>query len=535
MFTVAMDDLTLWSPVDNKLKVASPTLSLEVNKIGSLSFKIYPDHKYYGRFQKLKSVIAVRQGARTLFKGRVYSDKVDFHKVKKVEVEGLLGYLNDSIVRPYEFTGSVEEYFTFLLDQHNAQVEDFQKFKVGVVTVTDSNDYITRASTETPKTWDEITNKLVKILGGYISIRYEDDGNYVDYLADYTDVSTQAIAFTVNLMDLNIENTSKSLATCIIPYGAKDETTGNRIDITTVNDGRDYISNEGAVAVYGRIFEVVTWDDVTLPENLLRKASLYLSDKVKSLDKLTIKAIDLNLADETIEAFKLGDYIHVFSKPHGIDEIVLLTAYSVDLSNPSSCTFTLGREKSSYLGSQVEANKDAINRVDSVQKEIVDATTQITNRVLSEAQSFVNQSIESSEETTRTMLHEYVKQTELETVREELSTSISHTAEGINIQFDTVNERITNEADEINRQLAERSAYIRLVDGNIILGEVGAVLTTKISNGRISFLYNDTVEVAYISDQKLYITKAEILDSIVIGNFAFIPRANGNLSFKKIR
>lgn len=534
MFTITADGLTLWSPIDNKLKVVSPTVNLEVNKIGSLSFKIYPDHKYYNRLVKMRTVITVRQDNRTIFKGRVFSDNVDFHKAKKVEVEGALGYFNDSVVRSYEFKGSVEDYFAMLINQHNDQVEEFQRFKVGVVTVTDGNNYITRSASSCPKTWDEINDKLIKLLGGYISIRYEDDGNYVDYLADYTDTSTQPIAFAVNLLDLDLDCKADSLATCIIPRGATNEETGETVDITSVNDGVDYIYNADAVAKYGRIFEVVTWEDVTLPENLLRKANLYLADKIKLLNKLTIKAIDLHLTDETIEAFKLGDYVQVFSEPHEIDERVLLTAYSMDLTNPSGCTITLGLEKASFLGSQVEANKDAINRVDTVRKEVSDATTQITNKVLSETQTFVNESIESSEETTRTMLEEYVKTTELETVREELSTSISHTAEGIDIKFDTVNERITTENDEINRQLEERSKYIRLVDGNIILGEVGAILTTKIANGRISFLYNDTVEVAYISDQKLYITKAEILESIVIGNFAFIPRKNGNLSFKKI-
>jgi hypothetical protein len=482
----------------------------------------------------MKSIISVHQGKRTLFKGRVFSDKADFHKVKKVEVEGLLGYFNDSFVRPYSFSGSVEDYFTTLVNQHNDQVTDAQKFKVGNVTVTDPNNLINRSSSNAVKTWDEINNKLIKLLGGYISIRYEEDGNYVDYLADYSDTSTQAIAFAVNLLDLDLENKADSLSTCIIPYGAKSEETGGRIDITSVNDGVDYIYDADAVAKYGRIFEVVTWDDVTVPDNLLRKARLYLADKIKILSKLTVKAIDLHLADETVEAFKLGDYVQIFSEPHGIDELVLLTAYSMDLTNPSGCTITLGVEKSSFLGEQMEANKDSVNRIDIVRKEVSDATGQITNRVLNETQSFINESIESSEEHTRTMLEEYVKETELETVREELSTSITQTAEGIDIKFDTVNERITTENEEINRQLEETSKYIRLVDGNIILGEVGAVLTTKIANGRISFLYNDTVEVAYISDQKLYITKAEILESIVIGNFAFIPRKNGNLSFKKI-
>lgn len=535
MFTMKMDGYTLWSPIDNKLKVVSPTLKLEVNKIGSLSFKIHPDHPYFTYFVRMKSIISVHQGNRTLFKGRVYGDGKDFHNGKKVEVEGLLGYFNDSRVRPYEFTGSVTEYFTMLVDQHNNQVEEHQRFKVGVVTVTDPNDYITRASSDTPKTWVEIENKLIKLLGGYISIRYEDDGNYVDYLADYTDTSTQSIAFAVNLLDLNREGTGDSLATCIIPYGAKDEATGNRIDITSVNDGVDYIYDAEAVAKYGKIFEVVTWDDVTLPLNLKTKAALYLANKVQLPDKTTVKAVDLHLADETIEAFKLGDYVQVYSEPHGIDDRVLLTAYSMDLTNPSGCTITLGLEKSSYLGNQADANKDVVNRVDSVQKEVSDSNTTIVNQVLSETQSYVNSTVSNSEKNTQTLLQEYVKVTELETIRQETSLEISQTAEALNLQFDSLNERIETENGEVNRHLEESSKYIRFIDGNIILGEEGALLTTKLANGRISFLYNDSVEVAYISDQKLYITQAEVLEQITIGNFAFIPRKNGNLSFKKVR
>lgn len=535
MFYIKTDGVTLWSPAENKLKVVSPTLNLEVNKIGSLSFKIYPDNVCYNRLVKMRSIVSVHQGNRTLFKGRVYSDNVDFHKAKKVEIEGILGYFNDSIVRPYEFTGSVEEYFTMLIDQHNEQVEPFQRFKVGVVTVTDPNEYIVRSSEDAVKTWDEINNKLIKLLSGYISIRYEDDGNYLDYLADYTDVSTQDIAFSVNLLDLVRESNASSLATCIVPYGAKNEETGKRVTIAPLNGGLDYLVNEEMVAQYGRISETVLWDDVTTEEALLRKATAYLADKVKLPTKFTVKAIDLHLTDRAIEAFKLGDYIRVYSDPHEIDERILLTAYSMDLSNPSGCTITLGSEKVNYTGTQVEAKRDAVTQITVVRKEVADSTNQITNEVLNDTLTYINESIETSEENTRTMLTEYARVSELETFREEMALSVSQTSEEINVQFNTVNERITEENGEILRILDETSKYIRLVDGNIILGEIGALLTTKISNGRISFLYNDTIEVAYISDNKLYITNAEILDSIVIGNFGFIPRANGNLSFKKVR
>lgn len=535
MFYIKVDDYTLWSPVENKLKVVSPTLNLEVNKIGSLSFKIYPDHPFYSRLIKMRSIVSVHQGNRTFFKGRVYSDNVDFYKSKKIEVEGVLGYLNDSIVRPYSYQGSVEGYVKLLIDQHNEQVDEFQRFKLGIVTVIDPNDYITREASNSPKTWDEINDKLIKPLGGYISIRYESDGNYIDYLADYTDVSTQDIAFSVNLLDLEIDSNASTLKTGIIPYGAKDEETGEPVTIKQVNGSLDYLVDEEAVAKYGRIFEVVTWEDVTTPTALLSKAKAYLADKIKLPTKFTVKAVDLHLTDRSIEAFKLGDYIRVYSDPHNIDERILLTAYNMDLSNPAGCTITLGMEASDYIGAQSDANKNVANRIDTVSREISEASNRVANNVLNETITYINESKESSEEATRTMLEEYVKTSDLETVREEMALTVSQTSEEFNLQFDTVNERITNENDEILRILDENSKYIRFVDGNIILGEIGALLTTKISNGRISFLYNDTIEVAYISDQKLYITNAEILDSIVIGNFGFIPRVNGNLSFKKVR
>ena len=57
MFYVKLEDRTLWSPVDQNLKIVSPTLNLELNKIGSFSFKIYPTHESYSDFVKMRSVI----------------------------------------------------------------------------------------------------------------------------------------------------------------------------------------------------------------------------------------------------------------------------------------------------------------------------------------------------------------------------------------------------------------------------------------------------------------------------------------------
>ena len=55
----------------------------------------------------------------------------------------------------------------------------------------------------------------------------------------------------------------------------------------------------------------------------------------------------------------------------------------------------------------------------------------------------------------------------------------------------------------------------------------------KIQNDRISFMQGGT-EVAYFSNRKLYVTDGEYINSLKVGKYSFFPRANGNLSFKKV-
>ena len=50
---------------------------------------------------------------------------------------------------------------------------------------------------------------------------------------------------------------------------------------------------------------------------------------------------------------------------------------------------------------------------------------------------------------------------------------------------------------------------------------------------RISFLLNN-VEIAYFSSGRLYVENLEAIRTLVVGNFAYLPRSNGNLSLKTI-
>lgn len=114
---------------------------------------------------------------------------------------------------------------------------------------------------------------------------------------------------------------------------------------------------------------------------------------------------------------------------------------------------------------------------------------------------------------------------------EAAQTSITQTANAIDLKFESY--VIQDEFDEVTGTLTDKmdviDKYIRFVDGDIILGEDGNPVTLKIENDRIAFSENNN-EVMYINNEVLNINNAEIKNRLTIANFAFVPRASGNMS-----
>lgn len=78
-------------------------------------------------------------------------------------------------------------------------------------------------------------------------------------------------------------------------------------------------------------------------------------------------------------------------------------------------------------------------------------------------------------------------------------------------------------------QLAVFRTYMTFDEDGLVIGKTGNPFTFRVVNDRLAFYMNDT-EVAYLSNNKLYVTQAEILSKLIIGKFAFEPQSNGNLS-----
>ena len=381
MYQLKYKNYILYDPrlADEKLIVRDPSVKLAVSKAGEMSFTVDAEHPYLSNLRRMSGIVELLDGTFPIYRGRITSDIKDFYGAHKIETEGIMAVLNDSIIPPFNFpddftedasykaaaaSGNVVEFlFRWILSQHNAQVTAEQQIKPGVVTVSDPNNYITRSSEEYATAMTTISDKLLKSsLGGNLLIRYEDDGNYLDYYATLPLTNTQTVEFAENILDLSSETDGADIYTAILPEGKDGLTIGNLPDGDLTDDlvksGKIIYSKSG-VSTYGRITRHIKWDDVTVDTNLRAKAKAALADNGLSMpETITCKAVDLGW-QEGIQHFRVGRMTALVSTPHGYSASYPLMELAPDIIDPGNTQITLGATRRTFTGSQIDAVRKA--------------------------------------------------------------------------------------------------------------------------------------------------------------------------------
>lgn len=535
IYKVFCDEYLIHDSRNDELNIFNGQVDLELNKTGSFTFTIYPDNKNFNRLKKLKSIIQVFQDDYLLFRGRILNDEQGIYNEKKITCEGELSFLLDSIQRPYDFMSgdlhtTVSELFTFFITNHNSQVEESKRFKVGNITVVDSNNYIVRSDSTYLNTWDSINKKLIESMGGYLFVRHEADGNYIDYLADFNTLSTQKIEFGKNLLDFSKVIKGEDIATAIIPLGAKTgEDSDEKLTISSVNDGVDYVFDQAAVDEYGLIFKTVEHSDVTEASNLLTKAYEDLSNAVNLIVSIDLTAVDLSAINVNVNSFRLGTYVRVISRPNNLDSNFLVKKLSISLSNVSGNKLTLGNTYSTFTE---QTSSTVSNYQNTAQKvlQVENTVSTLQTDVISQSRSMIEQ---NSSQIVQQISEDYYLKSDAMQLAKSVNIQFGQTSEEFELRCNNFEQDLNKVASGADSKFQEIRKYIHFVDGNIVLGETGNELTLKVENDKISFLESG-FEVAYFTNQKLYVIDGEYLNSLQIGKFAFLPRTNGNLSFKKV-
>ena len=531
MYKVYCDGLLLYHSKLDNLKIFSPALDLELNKTGSFDFIIYSDHPRYALINKLKSIITVYQDDFLLFRGRVLDDEIRWHREKHIVCEGDMAFLLDSIQRPLSFSGTVAEFLAYVLVLHNAQLDESKHFQLGTVTVEGS---LTVDMTEHTNSLELLQKQLLDSFGGYLKTRLESGVVYLDYLKEINLLAPQSIEFGKNLLDMKRIRKGADIATVVIPLGAKvkDEEgndTGKRLTIEAVNGGVDFVQDADAVAQFGTIVKTVIFDEIADAEELKAAGNAHLAEVVNQWESIELSAADLATVDKSFTSFHLGTMVRVISKPHGINQLFVVSKLSIKLLEPAANKLTLGMT--------VKAFSEAVKSISDGQGLIlqtVEKNAQAASEAVYNVEQNLLSSIQVSEENIRsTVAENYYLKDDTDALVSSVSTEIEQTKNSFEIQFNQFSQDIEAVAAGTDAEFEEIKKYIRFVDGKILLGEVGNELELQIANDRISFL-QDSAEVAYFSNRKLFVTDADIIHSLQLGNFAYMPRANGNLSFKKI-
>ena len=191
-------------------------------------------------------------------------------------------------------------------------------------------------------TWDILQSELTDVYGGYLVVRYSDDGKtrYLDYLADVAESNTQTVEFGVNMLDLNNYVKADDIVTRVIAVGCQKKGWWIFKSTKTI---QETANDRAAQSVYGIITRVIVIDGKSITrQKLLDAANEELSKNLRYLDGMEISAVDLR--DAGIDTERLGwmKKTHILSKPHGLDTWLVLTKVVEPLDAPDKKKFTFG-------------------------------------------------------------------------------------------------------------------------------------------------------------------------------------------------
>ena len=548
LFRVYVDGALFYHPQMSKLAITQAQVQEDAESIDCLTLAAPFNHPYLSSIVPLASTIVCKKGSAVVFEGRALDNGSDFYNTHTWTCESCLAYLKDTIQPPYEYSGTLRGLLEQFISVHNNAVESKKQFTIGNVTVTDDNDYIAYSNSEFSVTLDAIRDKLIKTHGGFLRVRYVGDTKYLDYIADFDSLSPQTVEYGKNLLDVKINRDHSERASVLIPLGAENEETGERLQITSVNDGKNYVIDNTTVSEIGKIWRTEIWEDVTVPGNLLCKAQARLLELIQGVTSMELTIVDESDAGADIGDIHAGMYVACKSAPHGINGTYRCMGRTRDYLNPAGNTITIGASgvrltdlstkqngtisalEENILGqtAKIEGISDKVDDLEETVSELGDVDGSKT-----EIRECYSEISKTSEQIQSIVRDNYLSKDDLTIIQQDFQTAITQASSEIRMDFTSITNEIT---ENVSSNFALIEEYIRFRGALIELGKVGNAFTAELSNESLSFKENGQ-EIAYISNQSLVITNAEIRNRLSLGTaargwFDFIPRATGNLSIQ---
>jgi len=315
---------TIVNPLVKTLEGYDIECTLELNTANSLEFKLPKANKFCGKIDVMQRHKKIRlTNDSYCFSGRVWSAEEAIDGTFNYYCEGDRADLNDVVLPPYE-TGvgdvpsDADQYFMWLVSKYNEVSDVKDQFEFGIIEVSQltTTGNIYRANSSRVSVWQEIKDKLIDKLGGWVRVRYRGETRIIDYLSGGGKSSVQTIEYGKNLVSWNNTTDGESLFTSVIPIGEDDE--GNEVNISSIPDGKlsSGLEKKGVRIINTELFNKYGLIDYVY--NTESKYASYLMEKgqEKALllgisDSLKVSAVDLNIETGSQDGIQVGDYIKV--------------------------------------------------------------------------------------------------------------------------------------------------------------------------------------------------------------------------------
>lgn len=545
MFTVYCDNSLLYDPRLPEYVLIDPVLSLSKNEPARLSFGVPSTNPNCGAITRLRSRIKVYRDGQLLFLGRVVEDVMGINHRQTFVAEGALAYLLDSVQRPFTYEGTLSTFFSQLITTHNAQVNVEQRLGIGSVTVEAGADF-TASSESYSSVWAVLKGQLVEQYGGFLAFTFGvDEQPILNYLAEPPDTATQHIEFGENLIDLAVTRNADETYTACIPLGATlkeiDENVDSdeRLTIADANGGLDYLIDTENAALYGIVYapvELTTFEDEKNATYLMQRGRAWLSNTGTRLkESITLTAVDLHNVNADVEAFSFLDRVIVSCGEICPESEFVLSGMEIPLTNPGSTSITLGDTRPSLIGDNAVQSASAAKRLESIEADYV--TNQEVMAIT--ADQIVNNTtiLQSAQQIILSALEDFVRTSDYESFQSSIQTTLSIMAGTIEANFTETTSDISEMNGSVSQQFETIRSFIRLIASGIVIGESNSAIKLKLENDVLYFFTGaeDTVApenaMAYFSAGKLFVNDVEILTSMRIGPFAWVPESD-NLNFK---
>lgn len=389
---LSVEKKVIYSPYSRKgNKILSGTITQAQNAINEFTFTMPMQNSLYQKLVPFQSIIQVVN---------LYDDEIEFEGrvltisnkmtstgfVQEVVCEDFLSFLHDSTqhFQKLKNTGA-EAYLREILNQHNAQVEDYKRIHLGTVTVKSLTDkpwrYLGYEST-----WDTIRERIIANIGGYLTLRRENDGFYLDWTSSIGKNQDSPIQLGRNIKSASREISFDGIATQIMPIGADEKNSQNQssdnkeeqgsdvtrkqIDISSVNGGKIWLEDAELVAKFGVIRKPVIWTEIDNPQVLKNRGLQYLRNQRIALAKWTISAVERYLIDSRYVKFKIGNTHPILNAPLSGIETLQIVEKKIDILNPQSVDLVIGSKSQSLSAYQLQSQEavESIERVKANQE-----------------------------------------------------------------------------------------------------------------------------------------------------------------------